>query len=95
MTSLVVDFAQLQSAIDHMAAFNREVAECLADVDATMASLRATWHGEASDAQAQSQQQWEVGAEQMTAALTQLQTIAETARKNYEDAKDKNGRMWG
>lgn len=91
---LVVDFPQLQGAIDHMAEFDREVAECLADVEHTMAALRAVWHGSGSDAQAQAQQQWEDGAEQMKAALSQLQKIAETARKNYADAVDKNGQMW-
>lgn len=94
MTQLVVDFSQLQAAIDHMREFHRDVAECLEDVDRTMAALRATWHGEASEAQAQSQQQWEDGAEQMNKALAQLQTIADTARKNYLDAVAKNGQMW-
>ncbi len=91
---LVVDFSQLQAAIDHMAAFEREVTECLEDVDHSMAALRASWHGSGSDAQAQAQQQWEDGAEQMKTALSQLQKIAEAARKNYSDAVSKNGQMW-
>lgn len=94
MNQLVVSFAQLQSAIEHMRQFERDVAECLEDVDRTMAALRATWHGEASDSQAQAQQQWEDGAEQMNKALAQLKTVAETARRNYADAVEKNGRMW-
>ncbi|MGE2713287.1 WXG100 family type VII secretion target [Mycolicibacterium litorale] len=94
MTQLVVSFPQLQSAIDHMREFERDVAECLEDVDRTMAALRATWHGEASDSQAQAQQQWEDGAEQMNKALSQLKDIAEMARRNYADAVEKNGRMW-
>ncbi|MBJ7386852.1 MAG: WXG100 family type VII secretion target, partial [Mycolicibacterium sp.] len=69
--------------------------EVLDDVDAAMAALRSTWHGEASDQQAQAQQQWDEGAEQMKAALEQLKTIAEAARKNYSDAVNKNGQMWG
>jgi WXG100 family type VII secretion target len=92
---LVVDFAQLQAAIDHMAKFGQEVTEVLDDVDAAMAALRSTWHGEASDQQAQAQQQWDDGADQMKAALDQLKTIAEAARKNYSDAVSKNGQMWG
>jgi WXG100 family type VII secretion target len=92
---LVVDFAQLQAAIDHMAKFGQEVTEVLDDVDAAMAALRSTWHGEASDQQAQAQQQWDEGADQMKAALEQLKTIAEAARKNYSDAVSKNGQMWG
>lgn len=91
---LVVDFPQLLGAIDRMAAFERNVADCLEDIDHTMAALRATWHGSASDAQAQAQQQWEDGAEQMKAALSQLHEIAKTAQKNYADAVDKNGQMW-
>ncbi|WP_197374145.1 WXG100 family type VII secretion target [Mycolicibacterium baixiangningiae] len=94
MTELVVSFPQMQSAIAHMTEFGRDVAEVLEDVDRTMAALRATWHGEASDAQAHAQQQWEDGAEQMKQALSQLQKITETARKNYADAVEKNGRMW-
>ncbi|KUI23925.1 hypothetical protein AU196_02275 [Mycobacterium sp. IS-1742] len=90
----MVSFPQMQSAIDHMRDFERDVAECLEDVNGTMAALRATWHGDASDAQAQAQQQWEDGAEQMKQALSQLKTIAEMARRNYADAVDKNGRMW-
>ena len=92
---LVVDFAQMQAAIDHMAKFGQEVTEVLDDVDAAMAALRTTWHGEASDQQAQAQQQWDEGAEQMKAALEQLKTVAEAARKNYSDAVNKNGQMWG
>jgi WXG100 family type VII secretion target len=95
MSQLVVDFSQLQAAIDHMREFHRDVAECLEEIDGTMAALRSTWHGEASDAQAQSQQQWEDGAEQMNMALSQLQKIADTARKNYAEAVAKNGEMWG
>lgn len=95
MTMLVVDFAQLQSAISHMAVFGRDVGECLEDIDQTMATLRATWHGDGSDAQARAQQQWEDGAEQMKAALSQLQTIAAAAQRNYADAVAKNGQMWG
>jgi WXG100 family type VII secretion target len=92
---LVVDFGQMQAAIDHMAKFGQDVTQILEDVDQAMATLRATWHGEASDAQAQSEQQWAQGAEQMTASLAQLQKIADTARANYADAVSKNGQMWG
>jgi WXG100 family type VII secretion target len=95
MTMLIVDFGQMQAAIAHMAKFGQDVTEILDDVDQAMATLRATWHGDASDAQAQSEQQWEQGAEQMKASLKQLQTIAETAQKNYSDAVSKNGQMWG
>jgi WXG100 family type VII secretion target len=91
---LVVDFAQLEAAIAHMERFGREVTECLEDVDQTMAALRASWHGEASDAQAQAERQWEDGAEQMRSALAQLKTVAETARKNYATAVEQNGKMW-
>ena len=92
---LVVDFAQLQAAIDHMAKFGQEVTEILDDVDAAMAALRSTWHGEASDQQAQAQQQWDEGADQMKAALEQRRTIAEAAHRNHSDAVSKNGQMWG
>jgi WXG100 family type VII secretion target len=95
MTELVVDFAQMQAAIDHMTKFETDVTECLEDVDHAMAALRATWHGEASDQQAQAQQQWDTGAEQMKKSLEQLKTIAQAARKNYADAVSKNGQMWG
>jgi WXG100 family type VII secretion target len=94
MTKLVVDFPQLQGAIDHMAKFGRDVDEVLADIGHTMAALRANWEGESSEAQAASQQLWEDGAEQMKASLEQLRKVAENAHKNYTDAVDRNGKMW-
>ena len=53
-----------------------------------MAALRKSWLGSGSEAQAPSQQHWQDGAEQMKAALSTLQKIAETAHKNYKDAVD-------
>ncbi|MGK2867064.1 MAG: WXG100 family type VII secretion target [Mycobacterium sp.] len=94
MTKLVVDFPQLQGAIDHMAEFGREVAEVLEEIDQAMAALRANWEGQASETQQQSQQQWDDGAEQMKTSLEALRTVAENAHKNYTDAVDKNGKMW-
>jgi WXG100 family type VII secretion target len=95
MTHLVVDFPKLQAAIDHMAAFKRDVTATLETIDQTMVHLHSSWHGSGSDAQAQAQRQWEDGAEQMQTALSKLQDIAEAAQKNYKDAVDKNGQMWG
>ncbi|MBU9767045.1 WXG100 family type VII secretion target [Mycobacterium sp. TNTM28] len=92
---LIVDFPQLQGAIDHMAQFGRDVTETLEEIDQAMTALRANWEGSGSDAQAQSQQQWEDGAEQMKQSLATMQKIAEMAHKNYTDAVDKNGQMWG
>jgi len=94
MSELVVDFAQMLAAIDRMAKFGADVKEVLSDVDQAMATLRATWHGEASDQQAQAQQQWDTGAEQMNTSLDQLKKIAQAAEKNYTDAVKKNGEMW-
>ncbi|MCW2559944.1 MAG: hypothetical protein JWP55_3908 [Mycobacterium sp.] len=95
MSELVVDFAQMLAAIDRMAKFEEDVTEVLADVYQAMATLRATWHGEASDQQAQAQEQWDTGAEQMNTSLEQLKKIAQAAEKNYTDAVKKNGDMWG
>ena len=94
MTKLVVDFPQLQGAVDHMAEFGREVAEVLEEIDQAVAALRANWEGQASDTQAQTQQQWEDGAEQMKKSLESLRQVADNARENYADAVDKNGKMW-
>jgi len=94
MTKLVVDFPQLQGAIDHMAQFGRDVTEVLEEIEQAMTALRANWAGSGSDAQDQSQRQWNDGADQMKTALEQLRKIAEAAHKNYTDAVDKNGKMW-
>jgi WXG100 family type VII secretion target len=95
MTELVVDFAQMLAAIDRMQKFEKDVTEVLSDVDQAMATLRKTWHGDASDQQGQAQQQWDTGAEQMKTSLDQLKKIAQAAEKNYTDAVKKNGEMWG
>lgn len=83
------------AAIDRMQKFEQDVTEVLTDVDQAMATLRSTWHGQASDQQAQAQQQWDTGAEQMKTSLDQLKKIAQAAEKNYTDAVKKNGEMWG
>ena len=93
MTKLVVDFPQLQGAVDHMGEFGREVDEVLAEIGQTMAALRNSWEGQGSEAQAASQQLWEDGAEQMKASLEQLRKVAENAHKNYTDAVDKTQKM--
>lgn len=91
---LRVDGTQLQSVADHMSAFGRVVDECLEDVEHTIGALRSSWHGDGSEAQAQAQQQWQDGAEQMRAAVSALQEILDAAHKNYSEAVEKNGRLW-
>ncbi|WP_408633141.1 WXG100 family type VII secretion target [Mycobacterium hippophais] len=91
---LVADLGQLRAAAVHIASFGNEVTECLDDIDRAMAALRATWHGEASEAQAESHRLWTEGAKQMQEALTQLQKIVDTARTNYADAVANNSEMW-
>ena len=94
MSVLVVDFAAMEGAITHMEQFGKSVQEVLEDVDQAMATLRATWHGEASDAQAQFQQQWEDGARLMNEQLTKLKDVLAGAKKNYNGAATQNGEMW-
>lgn len=92
---LLVEFARLQAAIDHMAQYQQDVAACLQDVDQTMKRLRATWHGDASESQADAQARWDEGADQMNNALDQLRKIAQQAHANYNDAVKQNKAMWG
>lgn len=94
MADLLVEFAQLQAAVDHMAQFEQDVTACLQDVDQTMARLRATWHGDASDSQKAAQSKWDEGADQMNVALEQLRKIAQRAHTNYNDAVKQNTLMW-
>lgn len=91
---LVVDFAAMEGAITHLEQFGKSVQEVLEDVDQAMAVLHATWHGEASDAQAQFQQQWEDGARLMNEQLTKLKDVLAGAKKNYTSAVTQNGEMW-
>ncbi|MGX9673902.1 WXG100 family type VII secretion target [Mycobacterium sp. HM-7] len=91
---LVVDFAAMEGAITHLEQFGKTVQEVLEDVDQAMAVLHATWHGEASDAQAQFQLQWEDGARLMNEQLTKLKDVLAGAKKNYNSAVAQNGEMW-
>lgn len=89
-----VDPDQLTEAGDQVEAFHNKVKSILEDVEGIMTSLRASWHGEASDAQAQAQQQWKAGAEQMDQSLQALKKVLTAAQKNYSDAVQKNAQMW-
>ncbi len=90
----VVTPEELTNAADQMEAFHNKVKSVLDDVERTMTTLRASWHGSASDAQAQAQQQWKTGAEQMDESLQALKKVLEGAQKNYSDAVRNNGQMW-
>lgn len=90
----VVTPEELTHAADQMEAFHNKVKSVLDDVERTMTMLRASWHGSASDAQVQAQQQWKTGAEQMDESLQALKKVLEGAQKNYSDAVRNNGQMW-
>lgn len=90
----VVTPEELTNAADQMEAFHNKVKSVLDDVERTMTTLRASWHGSASDAQARAQQQWKTGAEQMDESLQALKKVLEGAQKNYSDAVRNNGQMW-
>ncbi|MDF1604057.1 WXG100 family type VII secretion target [Nocardioides sp. YIM 152315] len=67
----------------------------LAEVAAQVGALQSTWTGDAADAQATAQAEWEAGFESMREGLAAMRAAGELAADNYHAAVDTNLLMWG
>jgi WXG100 family type VII secretion target len=94
MAGFTVDLEALLTGVDQMSAFHQKLEQSLAAVEAQVAALGLSWHGEAATAQEAAQQQWNEGAEELRTPLGQLRDIAEQAHENYSNAVATNTRMW-
>lgn len=90
-----VDLDLLSSTIDALVGCEAECDRALDDVARQVGRLHLTWAGQAADAQAVAQEQWESGFTTMRAGLAVMRSAASTAETNYRAAVSANLAMWG
>lgn len=94
MTAFGVDLGALDEAIARMAAFEREVAGQVDDLDARARQVCGSWSGVAAEEYAAAHAAWARGARELHAALAVLRRAAATAHGNYGAAVTANRAMW-
>ena len=89
-----VDPQALADSVQRMTEFQRYAESMLAEIDALVANLHATWTGEGAAAHAEAHRHWARGEAMMREALAQLRTVGATAHRNYTGAMSTNLAMW-
>lgn len=89
-----VDPAKLLDIVDKMAHLDTRVEAMIAEADAHVAGLHATWVGTAATTQADAHRRWTEGAQEMRDALVKLREAALKAHGNYTGAAKHNQAMW-
>lgn len=86
--------AQLADIVEQISRFDQHLESALADVDAEVDRLHATWTGAAAEEHRAAHEKWKRGTEEMRAALATMRRIASQACENYTGAATANARMW-
>jgi len=76
MAGFTVDLEALIAAVDQMSQFEKRLEQSLGRAKAAVQSLGLSWHGDAASAQQAAQEQWNSGAEELRAALSQLRDFS-------------------
>lgn len=73
----------------------RQIVDAIGDADNASHRLHGTWDGEAALAHADRHGKWSAHAQQMSAALAEIQQVLRRADANYTGAAAANVLMWG
>lgn len=90
-----VDAGSLTSAVGDISAGVAAAGTRLADLKAAIAPMVATWEGSAQDAYRVQQTRWETAWNDLTQALTGLQTTTQRSNDDYSAGESANTALWG
>ena len=88
-----VDLAELLAFVDRLQSFEQRAEAIAARVDGQVATLHASWAGNAAAAHHVQHDEWMAGAAQMREAIAQLRAAAANAHQHYTDAARQNVEM--
>ena len=88
-----VELEELLAFVDRLQSFERRAEAIAARIDGQIATLHATWSGEAASAHRAQHDEWMAGAAQMREALAQLRAAADNAHRHYSEAAQLNVEM--
>jgi len=88
-----VDLEELLAFVDRLQSFEQRAEAIAARVDGQVATLHASWAGNAAAAHRAQHDEWMAGAAQMREAIAQLRAAAANAHQHYTDAARLNVEM--
>lgn len=94
MAKFTVDLDRLDGIVAEITRFDQRLESAVADMDARVNQLHATWTGAAAGAHRKAHEEWRRGVAEMRAALAVMRRCATTAHDNYGAAATANARMW-
>ena len=94
MTAYDVDLDELRSAVQHLAACQRDLLSLAGEIEQAHEQLEVSWSGQSGRAEASSYAAWRTGCAEMVTALTALRGIAEAADAHYAGAVATNVALW-
>ena len=94
MTAYDVDLDELRSAVQHLAACQRDLLSLAGEIEQAHEQLRGSWSGRSDRAEASSYAAWRTGCVEMVTALAALRGIAEAADAHYAEAVATNVALW-
>jgi len=94
MGTIRVSFGELEATADFIDAKAQQVNQLLADLQALLQPLVATWSGAAAENYSHKQHMWDTAAADINNVLAQISTALHTANANYIEAESSNTRRW-
>lgn len=85
-----VDLAHLDAVTSKMEGLNEFVSESLREITERIATVQQGWAGEAADAQATAQAEWDAAAVKVYEGLDRMKRAAAAAHASYSDASAAN-----
>lgn len=92
---LVVNFAALGNASDHVAGAVKMLNEQLSQLERDAAPLVSTWEGEARTAYDARQKQWQSAASELSAMLADIKKALDESAQDYRNTEDRNKQLFG
>ncbi len=80
---ILVDYGQLTAAESALAASQRQITAALADLDADLAPLLATWEGDGKQAYLRQQSKWNTAADELNRTLAAVHATVGEANRRY------------
>ena len=94
MSDLKVDFAALSIAAADIRAGAGKLEATLADMDAALQPLRASWTGEAAASYEASKARWTAALTDMKALLAEIGRAVDASGQDYQSTERTNASRW-
>ncbi|MFF2525167.1 WXG100 family type VII secretion target [Streptomyces liangshanensis] len=91
---IYVDYSHTQNAADDMVQQTKAIASILANLDAELDALKATWEGEDREVYTQKQVAWNAAVDSMKALLASHSTLLTEVSEGYKYSERSLTQLW-